>query len=102
MFMKLIFAIMQDDDSRKVTDTLNSLDFRVTKLCSTGGFLKAGNTTLMIGIKDEELENVLDIIKTNSKRRKQYMQTSAHSSFNAGIVAGGIEVNVRGLYSICY
>lgn len=94
--MKLIFAIMHDEDSRKVIDALNSLDYRVTKLCSTGGFLRAGNTTLMIGIEDEKLENVLDIIKAYSERRKQYIQAAAHSSFNAGILPGGIEVNVGG------
>ncbi len=94
--MKLIFAVMHDEDSRKVIDTLNSLGYRATKLCSTGGFLRAGNTTLMIGIEDEELDNVLDIIKTHSERRKQYLQASTHSSFNVGILTGGIEVDVGG------
>lgn len=94
--MKLIFAIMHDEDSRKVIETLNSLGYSVTKLCSTGGFLRTGNTTLMIGTSDEELENILYIIKTNSMSRKQYMQTAAHGAFIGGMTIGGIEVNVGG------
>ena len=94
--MKLIFAIVHDEDARKVTDTLNSFGYSITKLCSTGGFLRTGNTTLMIGIDDEELEKVLYIIKTNSKSRKQYMQTSDHGVFTGRMATGGIEINVGG------
>lgn len=94
--MKLIFAIVHDEDSQKVTDTLNSLGYSATKLCSTGGFLRTGNTTLMIGIEDKELENVLYIIKSNSKSHKQYMQISDHGALAGSIETGGIEVNVGG------
>jgi len=44
--MKLIVAIVQDQDSPSLVDDLNEKEFRVTKLASTGGFLKSGNTTL--------------------------------------------------------
>ena len=94
--MKLVIAIVQDDDSANLVSKLNKEGYRVTKLATTGGFLRAGNTTLMIGIEDKDLENVLDIIKTHSERRKQYLQASTHSYFNAGILPGGIEVNVGG------
>lgn len=67
--MKLIFAIIHDEDTTVVTNKLTDQGFKVTKLCSTGGFLRAGNTTLIVGIEDNEVEEVLNIIKQNSKSR---------------------------------
>lgn len=72
--MKLIFAIVHDDDAGMVTDSLNSAEFSVTKLCSTGGFLRAGNTTLLIGTEDEEVNSVLEIIEENSKKRIEVLR----------------------------
>lgn len=68
--MKLIVAIIQDQDVSSLIDDLTSNDFRVTKLASTGGFLKAGNTTLLIGVDDNEVEGVLDIIRGNCETRE--------------------------------
>ena len=48
--MKLVFAIVHDEDGPKVMNALNKEGYGVTKLCSTGGFLKAGNTTLFTGV----------------------------------------------------
>lgn len=94
--MKLIFAIMHDEDAGIVTDSLNAAGYSVTKLCSTGGFLRAGNTTILIGVEDEELEEVLNIIKINSKSRKRYIQTSARGAFTGGMATGGFEIIVGG------
>jgi uncharacterized protein YaaQ len=47
--MKMLIAIVQDQDSHILMDELSERDFRMTKLASTGGFLKAGNTTILIG-----------------------------------------------------
>ena len=68
--MKLIIAIVQDEDSGILIDELMDEDFRVTKLASTGGFLKSGNTTLLIGIDDSRVEKCLGIITKYSKRRE--------------------------------
>ncbi len=68
--MKLIICIVQDQDSSSLIDDLTEHKYRVTKLSTTGGFLKSGNTTLLIGVEDEEVEPVLDIIKENSKSRE--------------------------------
>ena len=62
--MKLVFAIVHDEDGPKVMEELNRNGFSVTKLCSTGGFLKAGNTTLLVGVDEENLDTVIDVIKT--------------------------------------
>ncbi|HHV27076.1 cyclic-di-AMP receptor [Anaerosalibacter bizertensis] len=61
--MKLIISIVQDKDVAKVVKALMDKKYRVTKLASTGGFLKAGNTTLLIGVEDEKVDEVIDTIK---------------------------------------
>lgn len=68
--MKLIIAIVQDQDSGSLIEDLTDKEFRVTKLASTGGFLKAGNTTLLIGVEDEYVLDVVTIIEQNCKTRE--------------------------------
>ena len=67
--MKLIIAIVHDDDASRVMEELNNQGFRVTRMCSSGGFLKAGNTTLLIGVDEEGIDKVLSIIEIENKKR---------------------------------
>ncbi|MBR2569559.1 MAG: cyclic-di-AMP receptor [Paenibacillus sp.] len=69
--MKLIVAIVQDKDSNRLSHALVKAEYRATKLASTGGFLRAGNTTFMIGVDDEQVDDVLELIRTNCKVRDQ-------------------------------
>jgi uncharacterized protein YaaQ len=62
--MKLIIAIIRDSDNEPVSRALTSADFRVTCIASTGGFLRRGYSTLLIGLEDEEVEKALQIIRT--------------------------------------
>jgi uncharacterized protein YaaQ len=68
--MKLVVAIVQDQDAGSLIVDLTEKEFRVTKLASTGGFLKAGNTTLLIGVDDEQVEDVTKIVEENCKTRE--------------------------------
>lgn len=68
--MKLIVAIVQDQDTPTLIDELTEKEYRVTKLASTGGFLKSGNTTLLIGVEDENVNEVVDIIESTCKTRE--------------------------------
>lgn len=68
--MKLIICIVQDQDALALIEDLTEKKYRVTKLSSTGGFLKAGNTTLLIGVEDEEVDEVLKIVEENCKTRE--------------------------------
>lgn len=68
--MKLIICIVQDQDSGSLIDDLTVKKYRVTKLSSTGGFLKAGNTTLLIGVEEDQVPIVLSIIEENCKTRE--------------------------------
>lgn len=68
--MKLIITIVQDDDSLDLIDDLNNNGYMVTKLATTGGFLKAGNTTLLVGVEEVKVDNVIKIIREDCERRK--------------------------------
>lgn len=61
--MKLIIAIVPDNESDTVSHALTSASYRVTQVASTGGFLRRGNSTLLIGIEDEQVEAALQIIR---------------------------------------
>ena len=61
--MKLIIAIVQDEDASRLVNQLMKAGIGVTKLATTGGFLRAGNTTLLIGVDDAKLQGTLDIIE---------------------------------------
>lgn len=67
--MKLIIAIVQDDYSSKVIKGLMDKKYRTTKLSSTGGFLKSGNTTLLIGVEDNEVDEVVELIRQHCKEK---------------------------------
>jgi uncharacterized protein YaaQ len=63
--MKLIVAILRDEDVENVSHALLDCDFRVTRIASTGGFLRRGNTTLMIGVEDEKVDQAISVIRQN-------------------------------------
>jgi uncharacterized protein YaaQ len=68
--MKLIIAIVQDQDAPSLIDDLTEKEYRVTKLASTGGFLKSGNTTLLMGVEEDSVQEVINIIEDNCKTRE--------------------------------
>ena len=76
--MKLVVTIVQDKDSNRLSNAFIESDIRATKLSSTGGFLRSGNTTFLIGIEDERVEEVLGIIKEVSKKRSEYVTPSVN------------------------
>lgn len=69
--MKLILAIVNNDDAHFVNSSLSKAGFFVTKISSTGGFLMSGNSTFLMGVKDDEVDRVIEIIRNNSKKRVQ-------------------------------
>lgn len=71
MMMKLIICIVQNEDSSVLQDELVKNGVQATKLSSTGGFLKSGNTTLLIGTEEENVSMVMSIIEKNCGRRTQ-------------------------------
>ena len=75
--MKLVIAIVQDQDQAALGTAFYEANVRATKLSTTGGFLRAGNTTFLVGIEEERVEEVLDIIKRCSQAREQYVASPA-------------------------
>ncbi|MBR5345052.1 MAG: cyclic-di-AMP receptor [Clostridia bacterium] len=96
--MKLMIAIVQDEDAGRLLSRLMESGFGVTKLATTGGFLRAGNTTLLIGVEDERLEEGLSVIEKVCKSRTQ--MSAAHTPMSAingtAYAAFPIEVTVGG------
>ena len=96
--MKLIFAIINDDDVRNVTDALVSKEIQATRFSSTGSFLRSGNTTLLICLDDEKVDDAISLIHSHCKRRKQILPSSslsgAFSTFPVEINVGGATVFV--------
>ncbi|NLJ75135.1 MAG: hypothetical protein GX331_09120 [Firmicutes bacterium] len=69
--MKLIVAVVEDNDVPMLMEALVENEVQATKLASTGGFLLQGNTTLLIGVNDDKVETVLDIVRKICVRRKK-------------------------------
>lgn len=63
--MKMIIAILRDEDAERVSSALLEAEFRVTRIASTGGFFRRGSTTLMIGVNEERLDKAIETIRMN-------------------------------------
>jgi uncharacterized protein YaaQ len=63
--MKLIVAICRDEDAARLSDVLVAHEYRVTRVASTGGFLKRGNTTMLIGVDADQVEAVIDTLRAS-------------------------------------
>ncbi len=100
IFMKLILAIVSNDDSGAVSSALTREGYSVTKLATTGGFLMAGNTTFISGVDDEKVDDVIGIIAKYSSRRTQIvpststMDVGMYSSFPVEVTVGGSTIFV--------
>jgi uncharacterized protein YaaQ len=68
--MKLIIAIIHDEDAGRIVDVLTDADYRVTRIATSGGFFRKSNATLLIGTEAEQVDAVLDLIRQNSRPRK--------------------------------
>lgn len=75
--MKMVLAIVNYDDAGDVASNLTHAGFSITKLATTGGFLKAGNVTMLIGLDDARLTECIDIIREHSSTRRQIIPTTA-------------------------
>ncbi|TCL00036.1 uncharacterized protein YaaQ [Natranaerovirga hydrolytica] len=95
--MKLVITIVQDEDTNKLIQKLNENKFMATKLASTGGFLKTGNTTVFVGVEEEKVQDVIDIIKSVCKTTKQMsLLNQPIASMTEGYISYPIEVTVGG------
>ncbi|MBQ9300383.1 MAG: cyclic-di-AMP receptor [Clostridia bacterium] len=95
--MKLVIAIIQDEDANRLISEMMNDGYSVTKLATTGGFLRAGNTTLLAGVEDDRLDGCLHDIEKVCKSRRQMMASPMAAGGIAGMYAHmPIEVTVGG------
>src|SRR5215212_6822804 len=71
MAMKLVVAIVQNEDADDLIEALTAAHYGATRLASTGGFLRQGNTTVIVGVPDEAVDSVLQIVALHSQNRRQ-------------------------------
>lgn len=69
--MKLVVAIVQDEDIEGLTEALIEDGFRFTTVSTSGSFLRMGNTSLLIGVEDERVSEVMAILEKTCNRRTQ-------------------------------
>jgi uncharacterized protein YaaQ len=95
--MKLIIAIVQDEDASRLVSSLMNEGYGVTKLATTGGFLRAGNTTLLVGVEDDRFDGAMGVIEKVCKSRKQIATSPSPVAGTSGVyVPYPIEVMVGG------
>ncbi len=95
--MKLVIAVTHDRDRSKITEGLLRNGFQFTKIGSTGGFLREGNVTLLIGAEDKDVDRVLGIIGDSCKTRKQFVNVLPPDAGPVGtIIPSPVEVLVGG------
>ena len=99
--MKLILAIVNNDDSATAASALTNAGFSVTKLSTSGGFLLVGNTTFLIGTDEEGVQKAIDILKIHCKTRKQVSNSGLsfglgmqHMSIPDSVTVGGATIFV--------
>ena len=74
--MKMLLAIINYDDSQSVIAALTKEGFSVTRLATTGGFLKSGNVTVLIGLDESRLDDAFQIIRDHCRKRKKIVPTT--------------------------
>lgn len=98
--MKLVYAIVDNDDSKAVSSVLTQNGFSVTKLASTGGFLMSGNTTFLICTDNDRVDELIELIRQHSRKRNRIApqhnsyETRSYSNAPSEVSVGGATVFV--------
>ncbi len=94
--MNLVIAIVQDQDADRTIKALNEAGFRVTRVSTTGGFFRVGNTTLLSGVEDDQVEAVIGILRTTCERRTRLIPAGPNIVESAAMMGAFVEVEVGG------
>jgi len=71
--MQLLLAIVQDEDADLLCERLNTQGFRITRIHTTGGFLARRNVTILAGVEDQRVEDVLSTIRATCRTRRGWV-----------------------------
>ncbi|MDY4254550.1 MAG: cyclic-di-AMP receptor [Oscillospiraceae bacterium] len=94
--MKLVIAIVNKEDSSALVQKLNKSGFMSTKLSTTGGFLRAGNVTLLIGAADERVDEIIGIITDCCSKHTQIINSASVLNAEQYFTSLPVEVTVGG------
>ncbi len=72
----LIICVIRDQDAAKLMDVLRDTNFSFTKLASTGGFLREGNTTFLVGVVEARKEELISLVKKVCGRREEIVEST--------------------------
>ncbi len=92
--MKMVMAIVQAEDVPNVTNALVDAGHRVTRIATTGGLLRRENVTLLLGVEDERVDEVLRTLQQSGRHRKTSVNIPSEPP--GGQVAQTINVEVGG------
>ncbi len=99
--MKLVVTVIHDRDKNKITETLLRNGFKFTKIGSTGGFLREGNVTLLIGVESKDVERLVQVIKDSCKAREQFVNVLPPDAAPVGtFMPSPVKVQVGG--AVCF
>ena len=71
--MKLVIAIVHSEDAGALVEALTDKEYRVTRLQSTGGFLKQGNASVLVGVEEAQVDDVIAVIRETCHGRQQFI-----------------------------
>ncbi|NWJ44716.1 MAG: cyclic-di-AMP receptor [Chloroflexi bacterium] len=96
--MKMVIAVVQSKDAGTLVDKLVARRYRVTRITTSGGFLRESNATLLIGVEDELVNDVVSIIRATCQTRNRYISPLPPMTEPGGdiYVPNPIEVQVGG------
>ncbi len=94
--MKLIIGIINSDDANDLLAEITKASFQATKLSTSGGFLKMGNVTVLVGVEDEKVDEVIEIFRTCCSRRTQMMPTTPPYMGEGFVSAAPVQVTIGG------
>lgn len=94
--MKLVIGIVNSDDAGNLLSEITKASFQATKLSTSGGFLKMGNTTVLVGVEDDKVDDLVAVFKNCCSRRSQIVSSVPTYMGEGFINASPIEVTIGG------
>lgn len=94
--MKLVIGIINNDDANDLLAEITKASFQATKLATSGGFLKMGNVTVLVGVEDEQVDEVVEIFRACCSRRTQMIPTAPPFLGEGFVSAAPVQVTIGG------
>lgn len=94
--MKLLIGIVNNDDANELLNEMNKAAFQATRLSTSGGFLKTGNVTFLVGVEEDRVEELIDIFRSCCSRRTQMVPTAPPFIGEGFLSAAPVEITIGG------